>query len=181
MSAFEIYTRPPGLVGDIADYILNAAPRPVPHIALAGAIGLMAGVCGRAFNVSGTGLNLYVLLIAETGTGKEGIASGISSLIAAIPNGRIGNFDFLGPAEVASATRSNQASLADLKQLRLGCRGTWNSSSTPDQPTRGGAFGGSETHTSISTINPAEAISFARSFTAIGRKTPHRSDLPHSR
>lgn len=103
MSACEIYTRPPGLVGDIADYILSAAPRPVPHIALAGAIGLMAGVCGRAFNVSGTGLNLYVLLIAETGTGKEGIASGISSLIAAIPNGRIASFDFLGPAEVASA------------------------------------------------------------------------------
>lgn len=100
---------PPGLVGSIARYIHDAAPRPVPEIALAGAIGLMAGVCGRAYNVSGTGLNQYVLLLAETATGKEAIATGISGLVQASRNrdfaasGFAGPADYAGPAEISSA------------------------------------------------------------------------------
>lgn len=72
---------PPGLLGELAQFIYSAAPRPVPEIALAGAIGLMAGVCGRAYNISGTGLNQYVLMLAKTGRGKESIASGIDKLM----------------------------------------------------------------------------------------------------
>lgn len=72
---------PPGLLGDIARFIYAAAPRPVPEIALAGAIGLMAGITGRAYNISGTGLNQYVLLLAKTGRGKESIASGVDKLM----------------------------------------------------------------------------------------------------
>jgi len=63
---------PPGLLGEIAQFIYAAAPRPVPEIALAAAIGLMAGVCGRAYNISGTGLNQYVLLLAQTGCHTRG-------------------------------------------------------------------------------------------------------------
>ena len=61
-------TPPPGLMGDIARFIYDAAPRPVAEVALTGAIGLMAGICGRAFNISTTGLNLYCLMLAHTGT-----------------------------------------------------------------------------------------------------------------
>lgn len=97
-----IYTAPPGLIGDIARFIYAQAPRPVPEIALAGAIGLVAGIVGRAYNVSGTGLNQYVLLLAGTGTGKEAIASGIDKLmnqvIKAVPSAK----EFLGPGEIAS-------------------------------------------------------------------------------
>ena len=100
---------PPGLVGEIAQYIYAAAPRPVPEIALVGAIGLMAGICGRAWNVSSTGLNQYVFLLAPTGTGKEAIARGISRIVAAVGTtvgggmGGKGTFaDFIGPAEMAS-------------------------------------------------------------------------------
>jgi hypothetical protein len=75
---------PPGLLGDIAKFIYDAAPRPVPEIAIAAAIGLMAGICGRAYNVSGTGLNQYVLLLAKTGSGKEACASGIDKLMNSI-------------------------------------------------------------------------------------------------
>lgn len=98
---------PPGLVGEIAQFILDAAPRPVREIALAGAVGLMAGITGRAYNVSGTGLNQYMLVIARTGLGKEAIASGISKLIKAVysvtSNGGVpAAFDFIGPTEIAS-------------------------------------------------------------------------------
>lgn len=66
------YEPPKGLVGELAKFIYSAAPRPVVEIALAGSIGLMAGVCGRAYNISGMGLNQYVMLLANTGCHARG-------------------------------------------------------------------------------------------------------------
>lgn len=97
------YSVPPGLLGRLAQFIHAAAPRPVPEIALAGAIGLMAGIVGRAYNVSGTGLNQYVLLLAPTGTGKEAIASGFDKLMAAVQRTVPAAMEFIGPAEISSA------------------------------------------------------------------------------
>ena len=65
----DVYSVPPGLVGEIAQFIYAQAPRPVPEISLAGALGMIAGIVGRAYNISGTGLNQYTLLLAPTGTG----------------------------------------------------------------------------------------------------------------
>lgn len=96
----------PGLLGAVASFIYRAAPRPVPEIAMAGAIGLMAGICGRAYNVNATGLNSYVLLLARTGRGKEAIASGIQRLMQPIKDVNIGGVpgadEFVGPQEIAS-------------------------------------------------------------------------------
>jgi hypothetical protein len=89
-------------MGEIAQFIYTAAPRPVPEIALAAAIGLMAGVCGRAYNVSGTGLNQYVLLLANTGTGKEAMASGIDKIVNAVSMQVPVASEFIGPSEIAS-------------------------------------------------------------------------------
>lgn len=93
---------PPGLLGEIAQFIYAASPRPVPEIALAGAIGLMAGIAGRAYNVSATGLNQYVLLLARTGRGKEAMASGINKLINVVRQQVPTVVEFLGPDEIAS-------------------------------------------------------------------------------
>jgi len=93
---------PPGLVGQVAHYIYASATRPVPEIALAAAIALVAGITGRAFNVSGTGLNQYIMLLARTGSGKEGAATGIERLMkevrATVPMVE----DFIGPGQFAS-------------------------------------------------------------------------------
>lgn len=97
-----IYTVPPGLLGDIARFIYSQAVYPVPEIALAGAIGLMAGIAGRAYNVSKTGLNQYVLLLARTGTGKEAIQSGTSKLMEAIKQVVPASTEFIGPSTIAS-------------------------------------------------------------------------------
>lgn len=96
------FTVPPGLLGKLAEFIYAAAPRPVPEIALAGAIGLMSGIVGRAYNVSKTGLNQYVLLLAGTGTGKEGIAAGIDRVMRQVVKTVPSALDFLGPAEISS-------------------------------------------------------------------------------
>lgn len=100
--AEHVYTVPPGLVGEMAQFIYAAAPRPVPEIALAGALGLTAGIVGRSYNVSGTGLNQYVLLLAPTGTGKEAMASGLDKLMAAVVRSVPAAIDFVGPGEIAS-------------------------------------------------------------------------------
>jgi hypothetical protein len=102
-SAASVYGVPPGLLGEIAQYIYGAAPRPVGEIALTGAIGFLAGVTGRAYNVSGSGLNQYVLLLAPSGIGKDAISSGISALIQAMQRAGCGVADeYLGPSMLPS-------------------------------------------------------------------------------
>jgi len=93
---------PPGLVGELATYFYQAAIRPVPEIALAAALALTAGVCARSYNISGSGLNQYLILLAKTGSGKEGALSGIENLISAV-RAQIPMVDqFIGPAAFAS-------------------------------------------------------------------------------
>lgn len=96
------YSVPPGIIGEMARFIYESSPRPVPEIAIAGAIGLMAGVCGRAYNVSATGLNQYIFLLALTGAGKDGLSSGIDKLIANAVKTVPAALEFIGPAEIAS-------------------------------------------------------------------------------
>lgn len=97
------YLPPPGLVGEIAQFIYEFSPRQVPEIALAAAIGLMSGICGRAYNVSRTGLNLYTIMLAKTGVGKEAAADGIDTIMRAVQQHVPAARDFIGPAEIQSA------------------------------------------------------------------------------
>lgn len=96
------YDFPPGLVGEVGQYILSSAIRPVQEIALAASIALCAGVGGRSYNISGTGLNQYIIILAKTGRGKEGAATGIDNLIAAVRQNVPIADQFLGPAAFAS-------------------------------------------------------------------------------
>ena len=93
---------PPGLVGELAQYIYHSAIRPVPEIALAAAIALTAGVCGRSYNISGAGLNQYIIILARTGSGKEGALSGIERMIASSRPTVPMVDQFMGPAAFAS-------------------------------------------------------------------------------
>lgn len=62
----------------------------------------MAGVAGRTYNVSGSGLNQYIIVIARTGSGKEGAAKSIDILLNAV-RPQIPMVDmFIGPGQFAS-------------------------------------------------------------------------------
>ena len=75
---------PKGLIKELARFIYAQSPRPVKAISTMTALALMAGICGRSYNISGTGLNNYFVLLAPTGIGKEGISKGINKLINTI-------------------------------------------------------------------------------------------------
>jgi hypothetical protein len=94
--------KPPGLIGDVMDYVYGAAPLPVPLYALVSALGLMAGICGKAYNVDGAGLNLYMLALGTTGTGKDSINSGINNLSRVIREANPTLFNFIGPGTISS-------------------------------------------------------------------------------
>lgn len=74
---------PPGLAGAIAQFIYSSAPRQVPEVAIVAALGLLAGICGKAWHIPQSGLNLYVILVARSGIGKEAMHSGISAILKA--------------------------------------------------------------------------------------------------
>ena len=101
LPAFKL-TFPSGLVGDIARYTMATAYRPVPEISLMAALGLMGGVAGRAYNISGTGLNQYLVLLAGTGTGKEGMAKATDKLMTAVKDQIPSASTFIGPGAFAS-------------------------------------------------------------------------------
>lgn len=102
--AHETEGFPPGLIGEVAAYIHEQAPYPNKTIALAGAIGFLSGLAGRAYNThTGAGLNQYLLVLASTGAGKEAIADGISKLMLSAQVSVPAITGFKGPAHFASA------------------------------------------------------------------------------
>lgn len=94
---------PPGLVGEVAKYVLASATRPAHDIALVTAIGVVAGIAARNFNISDTGLNQYMLLLAKTGTGKESVQSSVDRLFNEVQKRNPAAGDrFIGPAKFSS-------------------------------------------------------------------------------
>ncbi|MDO4768977.1 MAG: DUF3987 domain-containing protein [Brachymonas sp.] len=76
---------PPGIAGEVARFVYQAAPRPVPEVAVAASLGLLAGICGRRWVAPGSsGLNLYIMLVARSAIGKEAMHKGIGTLVRAM-------------------------------------------------------------------------------------------------
>lgn len=93
---------PPGFVGALARYITETSLRPVAEVGITAALALVAGVCGRQFNINGTGLNLYIILLAKTGVGKEGGPQGIERVMSHTRPFFPSASQFIGPAHFAS-------------------------------------------------------------------------------
>lgn len=80
---------PPGFAGQLANFIYQNSYLAIPEVAISATLGLLAGVCGRAFETpTGKDLALYIILVARSGIGKDGIHDGIPKLLnlAATPS-----------------------------------------------------------------------------------------------
>ncbi len=62
---------PPGRMGELARYMHDTSLKSVQLFAIVEALAVAAAMFGRVYNVSGTGLNIYMMVLASSGTGKS--------------------------------------------------------------------------------------------------------------
>lgn len=93
---------PPGLMGRIAHFVYRSAPRPVKEVAIVAAIGLIAGICGKAYNIPKSGLNVYMVLVARSAIGKESMHTGIAAILQALRSRNPAAMKFVEFSEFAS-------------------------------------------------------------------------------
>ena len=110
-------SRPGGVLDSLIHYYMAASPRPVYEISLIAALGLFAGIVGRQYNISNAGLNQYLILVAETGRGKEAIASNVTRTISKLSERIKIAATALGPADMSSG----QALLRYLSGRKVPC------------------------------------------------------------
>ena len=93
---------PDGMIKEIAKFVYQQSPRPIKEIAQVTALAFMSGICGRSYNISGTGLNAYYVLLAMSGLGKETMQKGIEKLIDAVMKTQPNADKFIGLSELVS-------------------------------------------------------------------------------
>lgn len=99
--AYEMDNPPPGFAGELANAIFQGSYKPVSAIATAATLGLLAGVCGRAFEIpTGKDCALYILLVAKSGVGKEALHESIPAMIEL--SGILGAYYFVHAVDFAS-------------------------------------------------------------------------------
>lgn len=73
---------PPGRAGVFARFIFDSSYSPVREVAVVAVLGLLAGVCGRAYRTyTGKDLALYLILVARSGIGKDSTHEGIPAML----------------------------------------------------------------------------------------------------
>ena len=100
----------PGLFGQLMQDSYNMQMYQYKEVALVSAVGLIAGVCGRAFNAVAPkplGLNVYLTLIMNTGMGKDSIRNFVNHCLR--PTGLLNiQSTFVGAQRFTSATAINR-------------------------------------------------------------------------
>lgn len=104
---------PPGALGAVAQYIFSIAPRPIKEVCIVAALGMMAGICGRAFNIPQSGLNLYVVLVGQSAIGKESLHGGPSAIINQLMSSCPEASEFVDYSKFASAQALSKAVAAN--------------------------------------------------------------------
>ena len=90
---------PPGMMGEMCRQIHQMMHYPNREIAIAAGFGVCAGIVGRAYNILGDGLNLYVALTAPTSMGKSVVKRAINqafNIVPTVASSYVGSSHFTG-------------------------------------------------------------------------------------
>lgn len=104
---------PPGTVGMLAEFIFKNSIRPIREISIATAIGIMAGMCGKAWNITKSGLNMYIVLVARSGVGKETLHTGTSYICEKLKERIVGADKFFNFSSYVSGPALTKAVVAN--------------------------------------------------------------------
>ncbi|MGN6641538.1 MAG: phage NrS-1 polymerase family protein, partial [Verrucomicrobiota bacterium] len=100
---------PPGMAGQLAYYMYQGSVRPIKEVSIVATLGLLAGMCGKAFNIPQSGLNIYVVLIAKSAIGKEAMHGGIANMLAYMRDSTPNSMNFVDFVEYASGPALSKA------------------------------------------------------------------------
>lgn len=104
---------PPGMAGQIAKFVFNSSVRPVKEVSIVSTLGLLAGICGKAWCIPESGLNLYVILVARSAVGKEAMHTGISKMLVACAKTNPGFGKYIDFTDYASGPALIKACVAN--------------------------------------------------------------------
>src|SRR5574343_177612 len=97
-------TYPPTKLGDLARYIYDSSMRQVNEISILGSIFIATSIAARNFQIPGSSLNTYLLLVANTGVGKDEVEKARKRIYSEIEK-RIDNdsvWNCMGPSNFGS-------------------------------------------------------------------------------
>jgi hypothetical protein len=104
----KAFDKPPGILGDICEWMELTAPRPQPTLYLGAALAMLGAVMGRKYETpSGLRSNIYCIGIAPSGAGKNHAINCVDRLLteAMLDNYLGGSKIGSGPAMIAAVSR----------------------------------------------------------------------------
>jgi hypothetical protein len=107
------FPMPPGDLGEFIQELYEMQRYQYKEVAFVTGMGLLAGICGRKFNVEDLGLNLYMTILMDTGMGKDFIGKTIKRILATYDK-LGGGVSFIG----AQRFTASKGLVADLQNSR---------------------------------------------------------------
>lgn len=72
---------PPGKTGVLVKYLVDSTAKGVKEVAIAAGLATIAGITGKAWQIDGTGTNLYIAVLGASGIGKTSVLNGVQTLM----------------------------------------------------------------------------------------------------
>jgi hypothetical protein len=115
----DAMTRPPGLLGEMTDWITDTAMMPNRVVSFSVALTVLWTILGIKYaSPTASGTHLYTLLLAETGTGKQHALDQGNALLEAAKAGMcVGAGEYMSQTAIISAVTSAPLQMATMDEF----------------------------------------------------------------